>query len=90
LRSDSDAFDEILELRGHPNAFDHPSTRDHTFFCSVNLGTSRKRRETSRTDPVERDVLARIRRPLKLEAERIDGIYQVALAAMLLDQLRTR
>jgi hypothetical protein len=29
--------------------------------------------ETSWTDPVERDVLARIRRPLKLEAERIDG-----------------
>src|SRR5262245_1699214 len=49
------------------------TTRDHTFFCIVNLGTSRKWRETSRTGPVERDVLARIRRPLKLEAERIDG-----------------
>ena len=34
---------------------------------------NRKRRETSWTGPVERDVLARIRRPLKLEAERIDG-----------------
>src|SRR5262249_724727 len=35
--------------------------------------SARKRRETSWTGPVERDVLARIRRPLKLEAERIDG-----------------
>ena len=32
-----------------------------------------KRGEPSRTGPVERDVLARIRRPLKLIAERIDG-----------------
>ena len=37
------------------------------------LNSARKRRETSWAGPVERDVLARIRRPLKLEPERIDG-----------------
>src|SRR5215471_1444679 len=39
------------------------------------FGTSAKRRELSWTDPIERNVLARIRCPLKLEAERIDGTH---------------
>src|SRR6516162_6618403 len=37
------------------------------------FGTSAKRCELSWTGPIERNVLARIRCPLKLEAERIDG-----------------
>src|SRR5215472_6726054 len=37
------------------------------------FGTSIKRCELSWTGPIERNVLARIRCPLKLEAERIDG-----------------
>jgi len=28
------------QLRGHANEFDHSSTRDHTFFFIVNIGTS--------------------------------------------------
>src|SRR5262249_43493216 len=39
------------------------------------FGASAKRRELSWTGPVERNVLARIRCPLKLEAERIDGTH---------------
>ena len=39
------------------------------------FGTSAKRCELSWTGPIERHVLARIRRPLKLEAERIDGTH---------------
>src|SRR5262252_6599486 len=40
---------------------------------SAGVSTVPERGETSWTGPVERDVLARIRRPLKLEAERVDG-----------------
>src|SRR6516162_9745662 len=39
------------------------------------FGTSAKRCELSWTGPIERNVLARIRCPLKLEAERIDGTH---------------
>src|SRR6516165_10465352 len=39
------------------------------------FGTSAKRCELSWTGPIERNVLARIRYPLKLEAERIDGTH---------------
>jgi hypothetical protein len=47
---------------------------DQSLRTSVGVSTVPERqRETSWTGPVERDVLARIRRPLKLEAERIDG-----------------
>src|SRR5215468_1718260 len=40
------------------------------------FGTSAKRCELSWTGPIERNVLARIRCPLKLEAERVDGTHQ--------------
>ena len=39
------------------------------------FGTNAKRCELSWAGPIERDVLARIRCPLKLEAERIDGTH---------------
>ena len=37
------------------------------------LNSAKERHETSRTGPVEGDVLAGIRSPPKLETERIDG-----------------
>src|SRR5262249_7534115 len=39
------------------------------------FGASAKRCELSRPGPIERNVLARIRCPLKLETERIDGTH---------------
>src|SRR5215472_2273547 len=39
------------------------------------FGTSAKRCELFWTGPIEQNVLARIRCPLKLEAERIDGTH---------------
>ena len=53
-----------------PEAGAVPARRAH---LGGHLSSARKRHETSWTGPVERDVLARICRPLKLEAERIDG-----------------
>src|SRR5690242_2337011 len=40
------------------------------------FGTSAKRCELSWTGPIERNVFARIRCPLKLKAERINGTHQ--------------
>src|SRR5262245_60852990 len=47
----------------------YPIVRIRVIMDQRNLGSNKR----SWTGPVERDVLARIRRPLKLEAERVDG-----------------
>ena len=49
------------------------ATRKTMLLPICSIGRTDKRREQSRTRPLERDVLARIGRPLKLVAEGIDG-----------------